>query len=132
MTNPTIITDWHDENLPDISPGEEFEGRAATQKFIVLRRIVVRDLILVRLQIGTAEVPFELESTGGDQRHYRLKDLDDAAIKQRLIETGAAVATRDSIAISPGLEIRTVLRNEGSVPAKPRAALIVQEEEEIT
>jgi hypothetical protein len=125
------LIDWqaHDEDLPDVLPGAEFEGRVAPQKFIVLRRIAVRDLVLVRLQIGTATVPCELEHTDGTQRTYRPKDLADAALQQRLVATGAA-ATRDAIAISPGLEVRMVLRNEGSVPTKPRAALIVHEEED--
>ena len=127
----SVITDWHtlDDDLPDVAPGGEFEGRVAPQKFIVLRRIIVRDLVLIRLQIGEVAVPFELESFDGIQRTYRPKNLDDAAIKERLTRTGAAVATRATIAISPNLEIRTVLRNESAAPAKPRAALIVQEEE---
>jgi len=126
----SIITDWRtrEEDLPDVPPGGEFECVSAPQKFVVVVRVVVRDMILVRLQIGTVEVPFELESIDGSVRRYRPKGLDDAELKKRLIATGAAIATLDSIAIIPNLEIRTLLRNDGDTTAKPRAALLVQEE----
>jgi hypothetical protein len=62
------------------------------------------------------------------QRNYKPAGLAVAPLKKRLIATGAAVATADSIAITPGLEVCLVLRNEGQVPVKPRAALIVYEE----
>jgi hypothetical protein len=131
-TRTSVITDWRvrDENdLPDVPAGGEYERGIAPQKFVVLRRIIVRDMTLVRLRIGAVdEVPFELESEDGPQRSYKPKGLDDDTLKKRLIETGAAVATRDSIAIVPGLEVRVLLRNKGDVPAKPRAALLVHEE----
>lgn len=127
----SIITDWSvrdEDELPDVPPGGEHEQAIAPQKFVVLRRIVVRDLTLVRLQIGVVEVPFELETTDGPLRTYRPKSLNDDALKKRLVATGAAVATVDSIAIAPGQEVRVLLRNDGQLPAKPRAALLVQEE----
>jgi hypothetical protein len=126
----SVITDWRtsEEDLPDVAPGEEYERVIAPQKFVVLRRIIVRDMALIHLQIGVVEVPFELESTDGSVRRYRPKGLDDDALKKRLVATGAAVATSNSIAIAPNLEIRTQLRNEGDAPTKPRAALLVQEE----
>lgn len=128
----SVITDWRvrDENdLPDVPPGGEYERVIAPQKFVVLRRILVRDMTLVRLEIGMVkDIPFELESEDGPQRTYRLKGLDDDDLKKRLVKTGAAVATKDSIAIAPAVEVRTILRNEGVAPAKPRAALIVHEE----
>lgn len=126
-----IITDWRtkDEDLPDVAPGEEFERVIAPQKFVVLHRILVRELILVRLEVGAVtDVPFELIDTDGDRRTYKLGDLRDETLCKRLVAVGAAAAGRDTIAISPLLEVRVHLRNEGTVPAKPSAALIVQEE----
>jgi hypothetical protein len=126
----SAITDWNtrEDDLPDVEPGAEYERLYASQKFIVLRRVVVRGMALARLQIGAVEVPFELESTGDLTRTYRPTGLDEEHLKQLLVKTGAAVATKDSIAIAPTLEIRVTLRNDGSKPLKPRAALIVQEE----
>jgi hypothetical protein len=126
----SVITDWReDEALPDVAPGEEHVCVVAPQRFVAIDRIVVRDLVLIRLAIGAVEeVPFELESADGSVRTYRLRDLDVEDLKRRLVKTGAAVATSEMIAIVPGLEVRTVLRNEGTAPAKPRAALIVHEE----
>lgn len=127
----SIITDWRTKegDLPDVAPGDEYERVIAPQKFVVLHRVVVRGLTLVRLKIGAVKnVPFELDSTDGPQRTYRLRDLDDEMLKKSLIKTGAAVAAPQAIAIAPGLEVRAVLRNESDAPAKPRAALVVQEE----
>ena len=137
----TLITDGRDRaDLPDVAPGEVFEGVVRSQKFVLLHRIRVvntlprGDMVLVRLQIGKVEnVPFERES---NERHagegpvltYRLRGLDNADLRTALIETGAAVATNDSIAIAPILEVRVTLRNDGLRPAKPRVALIVYEE----
>ena len=134
----SVITDWStkDDDLPDVTPGETFERVIASQKFIVLHRIRVVDLALDRLEIGVVkDIPFELDSTEGTVRTYRLKGLDDNDLKQRLVRAGAA-AMKDAVAIAPTLEradpvaweVRIVLRNDGSAPAKPRAALIVQEE----
>lgn len=126
-----VITDWRvrDEDLPDVSPGAEYECVIVPQKFVAIHRIVVRDLALVRLKIGPVEaVPFKLESAKGPLRTYRLGDLGDADLRRSLLKIGAAVATSTSIAIAPGLEIRTVLRNEEDAPAKPRVALMVHEE----
>ena len=130
-TRPSIITDGRvrEEDLPDVAPGDEYEHVIRPQKFIVLHRIGIRDMTLVRLEIGKVkDVPFELESTDGPSRTYRLKGLDDSDLKKRLVNTGAAVATINSIAIVPALEVRLFLRNEGDAPAKVRAALFVQEE----
>ena len=126
----TAITDWRGaEDLPDIAPGDEYERVIAPQKFVVLHRILVRDMTLVRLQIGRVEdITFELESTDGPLLAYRLIGLGDDALKKALVATGATVTTSSSIAISPGLIIRVLLRNEGDTPVKPRAALLVQEE----
>lgn len=127
-----VITDWRvrdEDALPDVPPGGEYEREIAPQKFVVLRRILVRDLTLVHLRIGAVdEVPFELESADGSLRTYKPKGLNDEALKKRLVDTGAAAAPQDTIAIAPALEVRLLLRNEGSTPAKPRAALIVYEE----
>jgi hypothetical protein len=126
----SAITDWNtrEDELPDVEPGAEYERLYASQKFIVLRRVVVRGMALARLQIGAVEVPFELESTGDLTRTYRPTGLDEENLKRLLVKAGAAVATKDSIAIAPTLEIRVVLRNDGGAAIKPRAALIVQEE----
>lgn len=130
----SIITDWrsHDKDLPDVRPGGEHEFVIASQKFVVLRLILVIDMVLVRLQIGEVDVAFELENAEGwlalRRRTYRLKDLGDGDIQKRLRATGAAVAPSNTIAIVPGLEVRVLLRNESAVSVKPRAALLVQEE----
>ena len=127
----SIITDWRtrEEDLPDVAPGDEYERVIAPQKFVVLHKILVQGMVLVRLEIGTVkDVPFELESEDGPKRTYRFKGLADEALKKALVKTGAAVATSDSIAVAPALEVRVFLRNEGATPAKPRAALLVQEE----
>jgi hypothetical protein len=126
----SAITDWNvrEDELPDVPPGAEHERLIVSQKFLVLSRIIVLDAVLARLQVGTVEVPFELESTDGPKRTYKPKGLDDDDLKRRLVKTGAAVATSDSIAIAPTLEVRVTLRNDESKPLKPRAALIVQEE----
>ena len=127
----SLITDWRvrdESTLPDIAPGEEHERVIAPQKFVVLRRVIVSDLTLIHLQIGAVEVPFDLEVSDGPLRTYKPKSLDDEALKKCLVAIGAAVATVDSIAIAPGLEVRVLLRNDGQLPAKPRAALLVQEE----
>jgi len=142
MTALSVITDWRtcEDDLPDVTPGEEFERVITPQKFVVLHQILLinaltlGDMVLVHLRIGGVEgVPFELKSNEracgeGPVLTYRLKGLDNKDLKRRLVDTGAAVATRDSIAISPGLDVRLLLRNEGRRPAKPRAALVVQEE----
>jgi hypothetical protein len=127
----SVITDsrTRENDLPDVAPGAEFECVIASQKFIVLHRIRVVNMALVRLEIGRVkDIPFELESADGPIRTYRLKNLGDDDLKRHLISVGAAVATKDSIAIAPTLEVRVFLRNEGATPAKPRAALLVQEE----
>lgn len=128
----SIVTDWRvrdEDKLPNVPPGEYYERVIAPQKFIVLRQILVRDMTLSRLEIGMVKnIPFELESEDGPQRIYRLKDLDNDDLKKRLIATGAAVAPQNTIAIAPALEVRTILRNDGNIPAKPRTSLLVYEE----
>jgi len=133
----SVITDWRtkEDDLPDVAPGEEYECMIRPQTFVVLHRIRVvnplpgGDLTLVRLKIGAVEdVPFELDtSVESLVRTYRLKGLDNEDLKKHLVRIGAAVV-KDAIAIMPMLEVRAVLRNEGTRAAKPRAALIVQEE----
>lgn len=128
----SVITDWRvcDENdLPDVPPGGEYERVITPQKFVVLHQIILRGPYLLRLQIGAVpDVPFELESVDGEIRRYRPKGLDQEAIKQQLVMTGAAAIGENAIAIVPGLEVRLQLRNERAAPTKPRVALLVQEE----
>ena len=131
----SVITDWRvrDENdLPVVPPGGEYEHVIASQKFVVLRQIIVCGPSLVRLQIGAVpDVPFELEGVDGEIRRYRPKDLDVRFLDRLLLKAGAAAAGPNMIAmiaISPGLEVRLQLRNEGDAPTKPRAALLVHEE----
>jgi hypothetical protein len=128
----SVITDWNarEDELPDVAPGDEHERLYRSQMFIVLMRVIVLDMVLARLQVGSVEVPFALESTKNAKRTYTLAGLDDDDddLRRRLIEAGARVATKDSIAIMPGIDVRVVLRNDGSTPTKPRVALIVQEE----
>lgn len=126
-----VLTEWptREEDLPELLPGDEFEYVIAPQKFVALQRILVHDVILVRLRIGAVdEVPFELESEDGPQRTYKPRGLDDDALKKRLVATGAAASPGNTIALVPGLEVRMLLRNESAVSAKPRSALIVYEE----
>ncbi len=130
MTRISVITDWRtkEDDLPDVAPGETFERVIASQKFLVLHRVRVVGLAVDSIEIGTVKsVPFELEKTEGAVRTYRFASLDDEALKKSLMKTGAA-AVKDAIAIAPTLEVHIFLRNDGSAPAKPRAALIVQEE----
>ena len=128
----SVITDWRirdESDLPDVPPGGEYERVIAPQKFVVLRQIIVRGPSLVRLQIGTVpDVPFELEGVDGEIRRYRPKDLDVRFLDRLLLKVGAAAAGPNMIAISPGLEVRLQLRNEGDAPTKPRVALLVHEE----
>jgi hypothetical protein len=125
-----VITDWNarEDELPDVAPGDEHERLYRSQTFVVLMRVIVLDMVLARLQVGPVEVPFALESTKNAKRTYTPAGLDDDDLRRRLIEAGARVATKDSIAIMPGIDVRVVLRNDGSTPTKPRVALIVQEE----
>lgn len=130
MTRASVITDWNtpEDKLPDVEPGAEYERLYASQRFIVLRRVVVRGMALARLQVAGVEVPHELEGTGDRTRTYRPAGLDNPDLRRQLIAAGARVATKDSIAVAPALEIRVVLRNDGPETVKPRAALMVQEE----
>lgn len=129
----SVITDWRvrdEDKLPDVPPGEGYERQIAPQKFVVLHRVVVRGMSLAQLGIGAvSSVPFELDSVDGDTRYYRPCGLDAEAIKKSLVKVGAAVAGPNAIAIAPALEVRLLLVNEGTTAAKPRAAIVVQEEE---
>lgn len=131
----SVITDWRfrDVNeLPDVLPGAEYERGIASQKFVVLHQIVIRGPSLISLRIGAlSDVPFELVSTDGDIRRYRPKDLDKQFFDRLLVKVGAAAVNPNTIAIPPGMEVWLVLRNDGAAPVKPRAALIVQEEERV-
>lgn len=147
----SVITDWrvHDDDLPDVPPGEEFECVFTPQKHVVLCRIVVRGLCLIRLQTGPVEIPFELDSA--KERHVRhgvrtyqltrgfaVRYVPAATVVT--IPEGSATAdlgcvpvyrTADGegeIPLVPGLAVRVLLRNETNAPAKPRAALLVREE----
>ena len=128
----SVITDWRvrdESDLSDVPPGGEYEGVIAPQKFVVLRQIIVRGPSLVRLQIGAVpDIPFELEGVDGEVRRYQPKDLDVRFLDRLLLKVGAAAVGPNMIAISPGLEVRLQLRNEGDVPTKPRVALLVHEE----
>lgn len=131
----SVITDWRteDDELPDVAPGAEFERVITAQRFIILHRIRVVStqpdgaMILARLEIGALLVPFELDSVDGLVRTYRLKDLDGNSQKSLLLAGAAAMKT--AVAIAPAMNVHTILRNEGTRPAKPRVALIVQEED---
>lgn len=148
----SLITDWRvrdESELPDIQPGEEYERAIRPQMFVVLHGIVIRGaeqprrpgapvrlvsngLCLSSLRIGAVlDVPFELDSLDvdslGEIRKYRPK-VSDETIKRLLVKSGAAAAGPSTVAVPPGMEIWLVVRNEGTVPTKPRAALLVQEE----
>ena len=134
MTAPrtSVVTDRRvrdDSKLPDVPPGETYERVIALPKFAVLHQVVVTGPSLVRLGIDAVpDVPFELESTDGNVRRYRPCGLTDEAIKKHLVKVGAAAAGENAIAIAPGLEVKLLLHNDVSVPVKPRAAIVVQEE----
>ena len=124
-----VITAWPDASaLPDLTPGEEYMCVTESRKFFVLRGILVQGPSLIGLQVGDVfDIPFELESVVDEVRRYLPKGLDHA-IREKLIKTGAALVGPNAIAISPGLEVRLQLLNEGAEPTKPRAALLVEEE----
>lgn len=129
----TVVTDWRvrdEQTLPDLAPGEDYERVIAPQKFVVLHQILVWGPSLVGLGIGgVRDVPFELENADTGVRRYRLRGLTDEALKNSFAKNGGAAAVGDhALAIAPGLEVRLLLRNEGAVPVKPRAAIVVQEE----
>lgn len=134
MTRTSVITDWRtksEEELPNLGFGDEYERVITPQMFVVLHRIIVRGrfLRLRSLRIGAvSDVPFELENEDGEILHYRPKGLDQTPLKQQLVNTGAAAAGPNAVALPPGMDVWLVLRNEGVVPTKPRAALVVQEE----
>lgn len=116
-------------DLPALAPNDECDHVILPQRFIVLHRIITHGPILVGLTVGAcADVPFELESTDGDVRHYRLKDLDVRFFDRALAKVGAAAVDSKAIAIPPGMEVRLQLRNESAGKLKPRAAILVEEE----
>lgn len=124
-TDTSIITDWRvrDEDLVDIPPGEACERVITPQKHVVLRQVVVRHLKLVRLQIGNIfSVPFEICGEDGDLRTYRPNVIG------QLPSTGAQVLAPDAIRVVTALDVRVILRNDGSSPHKPIVSLLVQEE----
>ena len=128
MKGPILITPSDADDLPDLQPGEEVECVIVPQKFVVLRRVHVQELLLtlVRLQIGNhVEVPFELVTVDG---YYRLTGLDNPDLQKRLGTAGAAVAPHNTIALSPAVDVVCLLRNDGAVSVRPRVALLVQEE----
>ena len=125
------LTDWRvsDADLPNLASGEEYERVMTPQKFVILLQIATLNVDLVRLQIGAVEVPFELlPNMDGRTKTYRPAGLDDADLKQRLVKTGAAVATPHSIAMVPGLDVRAIVKNTGECSTRFRVAVVVQEE----
>lgn len=125
------IDDWRISNvdLPALAPGEEHERVVTPQKFVILLQIATLNVDLVRLQIGAVEVPFELlPNMDGRTKTYRPAGLDDADLKQYLVKTGAAIATPHSIAMVPGLDVRTIVKNTGECSTQFRVAVVVQEE----
>ena len=127
------LTNGHvsDADLPDLAFGEEYEHVITPQKFVILLQIAVLNVDLVRIQIGKVEVPFELlPNLDGRTKTYRPAGLDNDDLKRRLVETGATVATPHSIAMAPGLDVRTIVKNAGPMMAavKFRVAVVVQEE----
>jgi hypothetical protein len=133
-TRTTTITDWRvrDEDLPDVPPGGEHDRAITPQKHVVLCRIVVRDLRLVRLQVGEVEVPFELDSEDGALRTYRpacqRRGVPLSTLIAALVRAGAHPTSSDEIGIPAALDVRVTLRNDTDAPARPRAALLVREE----
>lgn len=132
----SIITDWRtkdEDALPELAFGEDYERRITPQMFVVMHRIILqgRFLHLVSLRVGAlSDVPFELEheEDGVEVHHYRPKGVNQEPIKQLLVNTGAAAVGSNAIAIPPGMDVLLVVRNGGAEPAKPRAAILVQEE----
>jgi len=132
LSNIKTITDWkiRDADLPSLPPGEEYERVIAPQKFVLLLQIAALNVILVRLYVGAVEVPFELLPTADDRTlTYRPTGLsDNEDLKRRLVDTGAALATPNSIAMAPGLEVRAIVRNQGEWATRFRVAIVVSEE----
>ena len=112
-----IITDWRssEDDLPDVAPGEEYERRITPQNNLELRRIMIRDLRLIRLRIGNREVAFQQDVVTSDDaapRGYR--PLDPFAVHV------------DSFFVHAGEDVIILLRNDGRVTGKPRAALLAR------
>jgi len=125
----SVVTDWRlrDEDLFDMLPGEACERVITPQKHVVLRQVVVHHLKLVRLQIGNVfSVPFEICGEDGDLRTYRPAVPADA--RRQLTGTGAQVLAADAIRVVAALDVRLILRNDGTSPHKPIVSLLVQEE----
>lgn len=125
-----VITNWRtcDEDLPSVPPGDEHVVVTTPPKFVILYQILVRDMVLKRLEIGGVKnIPFEAENPSYFPRIYRLTGLDSEKIKSLLGEIGISILSEEALAIPPGLEIRFVLRNEGPSYTKPRTALVFRE-----
>jgi hypothetical protein len=109
----TLITDWrrHEDDQPDVAPGEDHERVITPQKPVVLMRILIRGYHarLDRVQIGPKEVPFRLMSVHGPRQSY--STLPD-----------------DEIPLLAAQDVRLTLHNDGDAPVKPRVALLVREE----
>lgn len=139
MTSPrtSVITDWrtNEEDLPDLALDQDYERVIVPQRFCVLHRIIVHGswLRLVSLRIAALNVPFELELEREDDvnneiHNYRLR-LDPATLATlKKCTPGAAAIGDHALALLPGMNVTLQLRNTGVALAKPRAALVVQEE----
>jgi len=113
----SAITDWHtpEDALPDVLPGDMYEHGITPQKRITLCRVLVRDLHLAHLRIGNVEISFKLENADGPLRTYQ------PTLRRTDLVT--------ELQVLAGQDVRVTLRNDGALPVKPRAALLVREEE---
>jgi hypothetical protein len=128
----TTVTDWRlrDEDLLEIRPGASIARVITPQRHSVLQKIVVPDLKLVWLRIGAVHaVPFEICGEDGNLRIYRPVVPAGSEDIGHLAGCGAQVLAPDAIRVCAGMDVYLVLRNDRTVPIKPRVSLLVQEEE---
>jgi hypothetical protein len=128
MIAPSTIVD---ESLLLLQPNDEVERVIRPQKFVVLHHIRTVKLNLMKLCIGGVDhVPFAVEYEEDDHIIYKLKDLDDPALKRQLSLSGYPVACLDppSIALPPAIDVYVTLRNYSGIAVPINVALIVQED----
>lgn len=124
----TVITDWRvrdEDALADVAPGEEYERVITPQKPVTLRRILC-NLCLERLQVGPVDIPFEITADDGQIRY---KPIWLHRVRDALARAGSGARGDDGVVVAAGQDVRILLRNETDAPAKPRAALLIEEED---
>jgi hypothetical protein len=122
------IVGVHKDRLVNLAPGDEVEHVFTPQKNVTLRRVLIRDVTLLRVHIGKVEVPFAFcGEDGRDGRRLSYRATGLLALRDQLVATGAAIDGHDEIALPAGLNVRLLLRNDQERTATPRASLLVEE-----